>query len=92
MKSQELDKTDRIILSELQKNAQRPIAELAQKAGLSPSSCHRRVKLMEEAGVIQGYTANLDRARASKTAEVGVALPERGRRAGSYVACCHESR
>jgi DNA-binding Lrp family transcriptional regulator len=62
MKSQNLDKTDLIILSELQRNAQRPIAVLAQKAGLSPSSCHRRVKLLEEAGVIQGYTATLNRA------------------------------
>jgi DNA-binding Lrp family transcriptional regulator len=62
MKSQDLDKTDLIILSELQRNAQRPIADLAQKAGLSPSSCHRRVKLLEEAGVIRGYTASLDRA------------------------------
>jgi DNA-binding Lrp family transcriptional regulator len=62
MPSRNLDKTDLIILAELQKNAQRPVAELAQKAGLSPSSCHRRVKLLEEAGVIAGYTANLDRA------------------------------
>jgi Lrp/AsnC family leucine-responsive transcriptional regulator len=62
MKSQKMDKTDLIILAELQRNAQRPIAELAQKAGLSPSSCHRRVKLLEEAGVILGYTATLDRA------------------------------
>lgn len=62
MKSRDLDKTDKIILTELQRNAQRPIAELAERAGLSPSSCHRRVKLLEEAGVIRGYTANLDRA------------------------------
>ena len=61
MKSDDLDKIDKIILTELQKNAQRPVAELAQKAGLSPSSCHRRVKLLEEAGVILGYAANLDR-------------------------------
>lgn len=61
MKSDDLDKTDKIILAELQKNAQRPVAELAQRAGLSPSSCHRRVKLLEEAGVILGYSANLDR-------------------------------
>ena len=61
MKSPDLDKTDKIILLELQKNAQRPVAELAARAGLSPSSCHRRVKLLEEAGVITGYTANLDR-------------------------------
>ena len=61
MKSDNLDKTDKIILAELQKNSQRPVAELAQKAGLSPSSCHRRVKLLEEAGVILGYAANVDR-------------------------------
>ena len=61
MKSHEFDKADKIILSEVQKNAQRPIAELAAKAGLSPSSCHRRVKLLEAAGVITGYAANLNR-------------------------------
>ena len=62
MKPLELDKTDKIILLELQKNSQQAVAELAAKAGLSASSCHRRVKLVEEAGVITGYTANLDRA------------------------------
>ena len=61
MKSHEIDRTDRIILSEPQKDAQRPVAELAAQAGLSASSCHRRVKLLEEAGVIQSYSANLDR-------------------------------
>lgn len=62
MKRLELDGTDKIILLELQKNSQQAVAELAAKAGLSASSCHRRVKLLEEAGVITGYTANLDRA------------------------------
>lgn len=62
MKPLNLDKTDKIILLELQKNSQQAVAELAAKAGLSASSCHRRVKLLEEAGVITGYTANLDRA------------------------------
>lgn len=69
MKSRDFDKTDKIILSELQKNAQRPIAELAAKAGLSPSSCHRRVKLLEEAHVITSYTANLDRSTLGFTNE-----------------------
>ena len=69
MKSDDLDKTDKIILSELQKNAQRPVADLAAKAGLSPSACHRRVKLLEEAGVIRSYTANLDRAALGLTNE-----------------------
>jgi DNA-binding Lrp family transcriptional regulator len=63
MKIRDLDKTDRIILTELQRNARQAVAELAAKAGLSPSSCHRRVKLLEEAGLITGYAANLDRAR-----------------------------
>ena len=62
MKPLELDKTDKIILLELQKNSQQAVAELAAKAGLSASSCHRRVKLLEDAGIITGYTANLDRA------------------------------
>ena len=62
MKSHDLDKTDKIILRELQKNAQQSIADLAGKAGLSASACHRRVKLLEERGVITGYAANLDRA------------------------------
>ncbi len=62
MKVDKFDKIDKIILTEIQKNSQRPIAVLAAKAGLSPSSCHRRVKLMEAAGTITGYTATLDRA------------------------------
>ena len=61
MKIQEFDKADKIILAELQKNSQQSINELAAKAGLSASSCHRRMKLLEEAGVITSYTASLDR-------------------------------
>lgn len=57
-----MDKIDKIILQELQRNAQQPIAELALKAGLSPSSCHRRVKLLEEAGTIRNYVANISAA------------------------------
>ena len=60
MNSQTLDKSDKIILTQLQQRATMPIAELAEKAGLSASSCHRRVKLLEEAGVITGYAAQLD--------------------------------
>ena len=61
MKTRQLDKTNKIILNELQKDAQRSITDLAGRASLSASSCHRRVKLLEEAGVITGYTATLDR-------------------------------
>jgi Lrp/AsnC family transcriptional regulator, leucine-responsive regulatory protein len=61
MKSFDLDKTDKIILTELQRDGQQAVAELATKARLSPSACHRRVKLLEEAGVITGYTATVNR-------------------------------
>ncbi len=61
MKLLVLDRIDKTILTELQKDAQQPIAALAAKAGLSPSSCHRRVKLLEGAGTITGYSATLDR-------------------------------
>jgi DNA-binding Lrp family transcriptional regulator len=61
MKMPKLDKTDKIILSALQKNAQQSITDLAAAAGLSPSSCHRRVKLLEQAGTIQGYSASVNR-------------------------------
>ncbi|MFN0190721.1 MAG: Lrp/AsnC family transcriptional regulator [Aestuariivirga sp.] len=61
MKFPELDKIDRIILTELQRDSSRPLADLASKAGLSQSSCHRRVKLLEEAKVVTGYSASLAR-------------------------------
>jgi Lrp/AsnC family transcriptional regulator, leucine-responsive regulatory protein len=61
MKFEEFDITDKIILSHLQKQGNMPLADLAEKAGLSASSCHRRVKLLEQRGVITGYTAALDR-------------------------------
>ena len=61
MKFEQLDKSDKIILNLLQRNGTTPLAELAEKAGLSASSCHRRVKLLEEQGIIKGYSANLDR-------------------------------
>lgn len=62
MKSEEFDKIDKIILTELQRDSRQSIAELAARAALSPSACHRRVKLLEEAGAIEGYTAKLNRA------------------------------
>ena len=60
MKTHNIDKIDKIILIELQRKAILPIAELAERACLSPSSCHRRVKLLEQARIITGYTATLD--------------------------------
>ena len=61
MKSEDIDRTDKIILTQLQRHGNMALAELAEKAGLSASSCHRRVKLLEQKGIITGYSAALDR-------------------------------
>ncbi len=55
-----LDNFDRRILAELQENGRMSNQELADRIGLSPSPCLRRVRALEEAGVIAGYRALLD--------------------------------
>lgn len=59
----ELDRTDRRILKELQKNARISNQELAEKVGLSPSPCLRRVKQLEEDGYIKAFVTELDAAK-----------------------------
>jgi Lrp/AsnC family leucine-responsive transcriptional regulator len=56
----ELDRTDRRILTELQKNGRIPIVELADKVALSPTACQRRVAKLEASGVIARYAAVLN--------------------------------
>jgi Lrp/AsnC family transcriptional regulator, leucine-responsive regulatory protein len=56
-----LDAIDLKILAELQADARIPNITLAERVGLSPSPCSRRVKLLEEAGVIEGYRTILNR-------------------------------
>jgi Lrp/AsnC family transcriptional regulator, leucine-responsive regulatory protein len=55
-----LDAIDRRILLILQRDARCPNNELARQVGLSPSPCLRRVRLLEENGVIERYAAILD--------------------------------
>ncbi|MGV1833202.1 Lrp/AsnC family transcriptional regulator [Rhizobium rhizogenes] len=55
----ELDAMDRSILRVLQQNARITNAELAEKVGLSPSACSRRLDILEKDGVISGYHARL---------------------------------
>jgi Lrp/AsnC family transcriptional regulator, leucine-responsive regulatory protein len=55
-----LDRIDKKILTALQKDGRMQIVELAKMVGLSPSPCLRRVRLLEEAGVIMRYTVVLD--------------------------------
>jgi len=57
----EIDQADLRILSELQQEARLTNVELAERIHLSPSPCLRRTKRLEEAGIIRGYRADLDR-------------------------------
>lgn len=56
-----MDQTDTKILRALQRDSNRPVADLAGELGLSPSACHRRIKSLEAAGIIKGYSARLSR-------------------------------
>jgi Lrp/AsnC family leucine-responsive transcriptional regulator len=56
----QLDEIDRRILRELQRDGRLHNIELARRVGLSPSPCLRRVRLLEEAGVIDRYVALLN--------------------------------
>ena len=55
-----LDLTDRKILAELQSNGRISNSDLSRKVGLSESPCLRRVRKLEDEGVIAGYSALLD--------------------------------
>jgi DNA-binding Lrp family transcriptional regulator len=59
-RSMELDAMDLRILAELQADGRITNVELAQRVGLSAPPCLRRVRRLEEAGVIRGYHAELD--------------------------------
>ncbi len=55
-----LDKTDARILVALQRDGRLSHVELAEQVGLSPSPCTRRVRRLEQDGVIRGYSAIVD--------------------------------
>jgi len=55
-----LDKTDRKILAILQADGRLSNQEVAERVSLSPSPCLRRIKRLEEAGIIRQYVALLD--------------------------------
>lgn len=59
-----LNTADRAIIRALQKDCRLSNAQLAEKVGMSASACWRRVRQLEEAGVITGYAALVDPDRA----------------------------
>ena len=59
-----LDKQDEHILAQLQKEGRTTNQQLAEDVGMSTSACWRRVRSLEETGVIVGYSALVDREKA----------------------------
>ncbi len=55
-----MDAIDRKILAALQLDGRLSLTDLAEKVGISLSPCHRRVRALEELGVIEGYYAQLN--------------------------------
>ena len=58
-----MDRADTAIIVALQQDSSRSIAQLAELAGVSPSACHRRIRSLEESGVVTGYRAQVDARR-----------------------------
>jgi DNA-binding Lrp family transcriptional regulator len=58
LETPELDTIDRRILAELQADGRMTNVELARRAGISAPPCLRRVRRLEEAGIIRGYHAD----------------------------------
>lgn len=58
-----MDASDRKILAELQADGRLTLTDLAERVGLSLSPCHRRVRALEDEGVISAYRAEVDPAK-----------------------------
>ena len=71
-----LDRTDRKILQAMQANARISNLELADAVGLSPTPCSRRVKRLEESGLIRAHVTLLDQAMLGLklTAYIGISM------------------
>ncbi|MFE3328952.1 Lrp/AsnC family transcriptional regulator [Streptomyces sp. NPDC059176] len=69
-----MDQIDRAILRELQNDGRLSNQELAQRVGLTPSPCMRRVRQLEQDGVIRGYRAVIDPEAVGRGFEVLVSI------------------
>jgi Lrp/AsnC family leucine-responsive transcriptional regulator len=71
-----LDRTDRRILELMQANARISNLELADAVGLSPTPCSRRVRRLEESGLIRGHVTLLDQGKLGLklTAYIGISM------------------
>jgi len=69
-----LDRTDNLILAVLQRDGRLSNRELAERVHLSESACLRRVRALEESGVIDGYTALVNQGKVGLPGNVFVSI------------------
>ena len=69
-----LDAIDRRLLAALQENGRLSATELAERVGLTTSPCLRRLRLLEQAGVIRGYAALVDQEKVGLPVSVFVSI------------------
>jgi Lrp/AsnC family leucine-responsive transcriptional regulator len=69
-----LDRIDRRLLAALQENGRLTVAELADKVGLTASPCSRRLRILEDAGIINRYAALLDQKKVGLPVSVFVSI------------------
>ena len=72
-----LDEKDRRILKEMQRDSSRPVAEIAESVSLSQNACWRRIKRVEDDGVIARRVALLDREKLNLGLQVFIAIRTR---------------
>jgi Lrp/AsnC family transcriptional regulator len=85
MAAAELDRIDREILRLLMRDAARSLAEIAQEVGLTPTPCWKRIRRMEEQGVITGRVALVDADRVGLPISVFVSI-ETGDHSADWIA------
>jgi len=69
-----LDAVDRRLLNALQENGRIPVTDLAEKVGLTTSPCLRRLKILEQAGIIRGYAALVDQTKVGLPVSVFISV------------------
>jgi Lrp/AsnC family leucine-responsive transcriptional regulator len=69
-----MDRIDRRILGELQEDGRMTNAQLAERVHLSPSACLRRVRRLEDEGVIEGYVMLVDQGASGRPTNIFVEI------------------
>jgi Lrp/AsnC family transcriptional regulator len=82
MAGKELDRLDREILRLIAADASLSLADIAEKIGLTPTPCWKRIRRMEEAGIINGRIAKIDPAKVGLPVSAFVAVETADHSAG----------